>query len=395
MTGSSPQGGKSTLLDYMRPSFSLVGDGRLISWDQRDSMQGFLLFFIIVGHNYVLGGPSSDLFDWLYKAPTILVFMSLPLLTAVRPLSATRALDLTTRYMVPYLIFATAITLAYWLTEGSDRPWQTQLGYWAVAMLMNNAKASVTMVSSGGYLWFLPAFLAFQLSLGLFYRLGRRGAYLFLAALMLGFAFIGQGEHAWTSVLPFTFGVTIYCLPLSILIAHGLNRLQDTQHRLLLGGLLVLICIGLTLLTNSWDSGYRIHRTFVHTLLQADEFLLHAVRVVIGAIGVLLLAPLINYIRPFRWMGSNIVVIYLAHLPIYRVLLAVYKALIHEPVSLLDGMLLLAVTLAISCALAWAINSIDWLRVRIMPKNFMQLKQNLGLASTVSRQPLQPPGGGA
>jgi len=119
---SSNKKNKKTLLDYIRPSFALVGDGRLISWEQRDSLQGFLLFFIIVGHNYLLGGPSSDLFDWIYKAPTILVFMGLPLLMTVKPLSLTRALDLITRYMVPYLLFATAITLAYWLTEGAIVP---------------------------------------------------------------------------------------------------------------------------------------------------------------------------------------------------------------------------------------------------------------------------------
>jgi hypothetical protein len=378
----SAQEEENGLISFIRPSFSMVGNGRLISWDQRDSMMGFLILIIMIGHNFVLGGTDSALFNWIYASPVILIFMTLPVLTMVKPMTASRARDLVTRYMVPYVIFATAVAVMFWLTGGSDRSWQEQLGYWGLTMLMNNGKAASTMAQSG-YLWFLPAFLAFQLCLGLYYRLSPLVTFLFFLALMAAFAFIGQGEDSWTAVLPFSLGVTIYCLPLSILIAHGVNKLQHAKHRFMLGGVLLLICVGLTMITNSWDSQYRIHRTVVYSVLQFDEFAVHILRVIAGSIGMLLIVPpLIGNFRPFLWIGRNVLVIYLAHLPIFRALVAASRAAGHDPVSVLDGTLILIVTLSASCGLAWAIGSVDWLRMRIMPRDFQQLKQVLGLGET-------------
>ncbi len=163
MTESSKQDLADRISTFIRPAFRLTGDGCFLSWQQRDAVQGFMIFIVFIAHAYgVMRMPMlKAATGFAYETPLMLTFLCLSLLTVVKPATGARLRDMFIRYFVPYAIFLTAMSLLFWLTWASDRSWSEQLFLWATAMLMNNL-ASAREAAGSSFLWFMPALLLFQ-----------------------------------------------------------------------------------------------------------------------------------------------------------------------------------------------------------------------------------------
>jgi len=380
-----PESNKKDFADrisnFIRPAYRLTGDGCFLSWQQRDAVQGFMIVVIILAHAYrVMKMPTLEAFhDIAYESPLMLAFLCLPLLNIVKPATAARLKDLFVRYYVPYAVFLTALTFYAWYTRYGGRSWDEQFMLWATAMLKNNYE-STGDVAYSSYLWFMPAFLLFQFMLALYYALSNRMAVLAFLALLVGLAFIGQGEGSWAANLPFTFATVVYTLPLSIIIAHILNRMQHIRHRYIAGLVCVAIYIALTALTRSWDSSFIIYFAQFYTVLQFDEFATHIVRSIFGSVSILMLAPLLEKVFVFRWVGQNVLIMYMGHLPIMRMVDRLARNKLGlDPSDFLTGTLIIVVTMLLTAAVAKGIAASSWLSAFITPRNITHYKEAFGI----------------
>jgi hypothetical protein len=366
---------------FIRPAFRLTGDGCFLSWQQREAVQGFMIFLIAMAHAYrVMHMPVLKTFErFAYESPLMLIFMCLPLLTIVKPATGARLRDLFVRYFVPYAVFLAVLSLYAWPDRYSDRSASEQLFFWATAMVMNTYKTTGDVAYSS-YLWFMPAFLLFQFILSLYYAMRSRIAIVAFLAMLIGMAFIGQGEDSWAADLPFNLAIVLYTLPLSIVIAHALNRLQHIKHRYIAGLVFFAIYVALSVLTRSWDSAFFLFFAQFYTLLQFDEFATHIVRVTCGSVGVLMFAPLLAKVFVFRWIGQNVLIMYLAHLPIMRLVNKVARQYLGLDTSeTLTGVILIIITLVLSAIVAKVIASSSWLSAFITPRNLTNYKEAFGI----------------
>jgi len=380
-----PESSKQDLADrissFIRPAFRLTGDGCFLSWQQREAVQGCMIFIVIIAHAYqIMRMPVLEpWFRFSYETPLMLTFLCLPLLTIVKPATGARLRDLFIRYFVPYAVFLTVLSLLNWFSGGADRSWSEQFLLWATAMLMGNIDSAIDAASSG-YLWFMPAFLLFQFTLGLYYAMRSRMAIFAFLAMLVGLAFIGQGRDSWAADLPFNIAIVVYTLPLSVVIAHMLNRLQHINHRYIAGLVFLALFLALTALTISWDSLYRVYLANFYTVLQFDEFATHIVRAVFGTVGILMFAPLLEKVFVFRWVGQNVLIMYLAHWPIMHFVSKVANKVFGlNPSENLPGILMIIISFFLTAALARVIAGSSWLNAFVTPRNFTNYKEAFGI----------------
>jgi|GEM_PF-3281221 len=96
-------------------------------------------------------------------------------------------------------------------------------------------------------------------------------------------------------------------------------------------------------------------------------------------------APLLEKVFVFRWVGQNVLIMYLGHLPIMRFVEKVaVSGLGLDPSENLTGALLTIISFLLTAALARGIAGSSWLSAFVTPRNFMHYKEAFGIRQTLT-----------
>lgn len=93
-------------------------------------------------------------------------------------------------------------------------------------------------------------------------------------------------------------------------------------------------------------------------------------RVVIGSLAILLFSPLLEKIGAFPWIGQNVLIMYLGHLPVMRMVEKAARATGLDPSETITGSIVIIVSLRLTGMLARGIVASAWLSAFVTPRNF-------------------------
>lgn len=276
-----------------------------------DAAKGALILLVVLGHAANFFNPEPFAFLSI-KFFHVAVFLLLPFVYDIKPLTLALLRDRVVRYYVPYAIFLIGYGLMYLLAiRGVDEsgPWLLDL---FKALALGNGRI-IDEASGLSALWFLPAYLTISLAIALFI-----GRWQISSWLLLGGAFIlnvlaGFVPEPLKNYLPMGLvnAAFLFALGLSLRMVFMCTDRKTLKNYapLFLASFLVLV-----LLSRGLETYIKFPIIALPTLATPLDLLIHD--------GIILSASLFllstSWLKRFEWLkffGRHSLQIYLLHLP--------------------------------------------------------------------------------
>lgn len=334
-----------------------------------DAVKGFFLVLIALGHNALVTQSVDGMFPTLY-AFHIYAFLLLPFLFPSPPLGARFAVERAVRYLVPHTVFFALSAAAFWALHRRGDPLGAVLGDVAVGWLVSSSRAYKD--ACGFYLyWFLPTLLTLVLVRAAFAGAGRRARALLLAALLALHPLVGALPEEAKRWIPFGLPIAAYVFPLALAGEWAWARVRAAG---LARGAAFALGIGTACLV-----AYRLLGGFSSLAFLALESYRTPVRLaladataVLGFVGLTALGPGFARVPGLAALGRLSLVAFLVHSLVYQCILAAlpaaWTAEASRAVRIAVGLPVLAGTLAVSYAIARAVDAAPVLRAWITPR---------------------------
>lgn len=357
MTGQSP----ATPLPADSPRARPV-----LSRDENDAAKGVLILLIVLGHNTLAQAVWPDLWPFLYNFH-VYGFLLLPFLRASHPLRGRFVVDRAVRYLVPFAVFFTLSTIAFSVTQ-QLAPTGDRLFVWARGLVIGSAWA-VDASSGFRLFWFLPALFSLVVWRSAI-RSGSPGTRRFLEGLAVaGFLFAGLLPGDWVRLLPLGLPIAAYAL-VPGLVFEALWRRVGRARLPWVAVISGVVFAGLSLLAFARGTSLVIARLDVYSALEPLSLVIHAAIPIAALLAVLAASPWLVRGRILPALGRCSLVVYLVHGLVYQGLLRL-SGVVGSTAGprATAAIVTFAVTVAVSWAIAAAIDRLEPLRRLVTPRS--------------------------
>jgi len=200
--------------------------------------RGILICAVVMGHNTLVASASNAIFHSLYFWH-VLGFFLISEISPKKPITLMRAADLGARYLVPFAIFTSALSL---ITFPNDPSWE-HFSAWILALITGSAER-LERATSASYLWFLPTLFSLALTMPLLKRIlfqrtigqNKWGAIALVGCIaLLGLSIIVPTSAF--SIFPLGSGLILYIAPLALIFSELYARTHEMSCRKLVGTL--------------------------------------------------------------------------------------------------------------------------------------------------------------
>jgi fucose 4-O-acetylase-like acetyltransferase len=343
-------------------------------------MKGILIIAIVIGHNRILTDRIEGLFAILYFWH-VQGFFFLAFSNRGFGIGNRSIIDMVTRYMVPFLLFTTAISFGHFLVS-----WDYSIPEKLLILFYSGAAQWSEEATKIQLFWFLPtlsAFIVLQIIVSRAldrYQNVPYSAWALLAIFIFTlFVILPASVHR---LLPWCVGLALYLMPVSAAFAAGCNELlrgrASTRSAILVaaaaavGSTVWLVLSTRPINIAQFDFGLRIGlMPIVATGAIASA----------GAIGanllVVLLAKRLAGSKLLRMLGRQSLQIYLYHIFFqYGVWVLLNRTFpnLSLILGLTAGLLASIAAVAGALAISRVINSVPRLRSLVFPKDLAGLK---------------------
>lgn len=193
-----------------------------------DTLRGFFIVLVVIGHNVLLTASIPGLFRTLYSFH-IYAFLFLPFVFPAQPLSPRDAGDRAVRYLVPHTIFYLLAAASFTLLFRRDDPVGAVLSDVTVAWIVSSGRE---YKDACGYVmfWFLPALLSLVLVRSLWCRLPSGWRVALLAVLVLAHGFVGDLPTILKRYVPFGLLIVVFVFPLGLAVEWLWDRARNARR---------------------------------------------------------------------------------------------------------------------------------------------------------------------
>ncbi|WP_158002445.1 acyltransferase family protein [Methyloterricola oryzae] len=280
-----------------------------LSRDEIDTIKGIYILLIVIGHNLLLTSLYQGLFVFLYNFH-VYGFLLLPFVFPAKKISRDLVINLSVRYLVPFVVFYSISSLMYFpIYIGAHSLWEW-FGDFILGLIVNDAYW-VKKTTGFQLFWFLPTFFTLTLFRSLLnsFASGIRQSVL----LLLFVAHITVGcLPDWAKLnIPFGIGIVAYIYILGESISCD-ALLSATRSRYFS---LITVPVLLMLFFLSSKFGLRTNLAWLNLMAISDVILLllHDGIVVISFLTVLSLSRSFKKLPYLSCLGKFSLQIYLTH----------------------------------------------------------------------------------
>ncbi len=353
------------------------------SRQQWDAVKGVLIVCVVVGHSVLANVVLPPLKDVLYSCH-VQVFLLLPFLYGIRPMSGKNVMDIGVRCLVPYSVFVVACSVL--LHASTREPAGVWLHTLARGLLTGN---DVYLKDATGlYLfWFLPVMMWVSL-LGLLYyscpsrwRWGLLGVFAACHVLLPALSWSARRTYPW-----FGTHVALYIVGLGVAARFlwqraGYQRIRQWRYVALAG---CAVCFVVMLTTGS---AVTLSHLSCPSFRQPDRILLHdAIPILVcltlaGFSGTLVALPSLAYV------GKRSLPVYLMHQPCMIAFTAVCTRCMSQPQTAwgLTGLSLVSVIVALAGPLVvmYVLDALPRLKRVLFPRNIEDIVGSRWVSATM------------
>ena len=331
-----------------------------ISKDASNAIKGLLIILIVLGHNSILcrswnGCESIDsLFhwDWFYTFH-VYCFFILPFFYNKKPYCKGNIRKNAIKLLYPYLcVTLLCLVLSVFVTGAEFKGWT----HFSWTMISGSDKLLEEAINLN-FTWFLPAMFTLLLLKDVYYSLRKceRGVMIGISLILWGIALTGAMKFSTMGTyVPFAFVPAFRLLPICLFTVWIAEKLKDNvMTRCFISAVFAILTL---LFWLSLNCNIRMGRIAFYFLMPVAAFLT--------------LLQFRHYLAKSHLLvafGKLSLQIYLYHIIIFNGLLLVVKHF-HCPPTLIDGVVVLVVTFAISYLGARLTTQLLFLRKILYPK---------------------------
>lgn len=335
-------------------------DNISVSKEASNAIKGLLIMLVVLGHNSILCSDWSGCaaterlfhWQWLYTFHVYSFFL-LPFIYNKSPYRKGNFRKYALRLLYPYVWICAVCTILSVAVLGSPfKGWANLLH----AVVYGSSK--LLEESTGlNFPWFLPAMFSLLLLKDLYYSSRKHVRWILLGIGLILWAIVISGSVKFSTLgtyVPFALVPAFRLLPVCLLAVWLAERLQ---YNFMARGVTASVFLLLSVLL--W--------VFDHYSLRTGRMAFYFVMPVAAF---LTLMQFRNYLAKSRLLvalGKMSLQIYLYHVIVFNGLLLVVKHF-HCPPTLSDGVIVLIVTLAVSCLGAWLTTNIPLLSKLLYPR---------------------------
>jgi len=360
---------RNTLDKIIRPVANCIGDGKLLSWDQYDTLKGSLILLIVIGHNTNLQSvwPNMDRMIYNFHVSS---FLLIPQMLGAGAFTLVVMRDKAIRFMAPHVCFLTLASILYAINFDQGLTIADYVARWSDALLYSNSPKIVAAAGLQLY-WFLPTLLCMTVIRAFYYNTNTYIALVLFFALAGTALFIGTMGSYYVKHLPWGLAIAAYMLCAGLLTVHLVNFLRRLNHHALVFCALALALAALTLASvYVTDSRLNLSVGRFFSIETPAKFFVHFALVITGMLTALYAARYLDILRVFRMFGRYSLVIFLSHSMIFYGINFVAPKLGVNLFNLAGGVFSLALTVLLSTLVAKVIADVSILRKLITTRGF-------------------------
>ena len=314
-----------------------------LSRKDSDTLKGFFILLIIIGHNHILCPINGMVMTYLYRFHVIAFFI-LPFfyINYQGKLKFKNIRDYFVRNYIPYLLFFIFSFLVFHLAIKKDG---LDIDLFLKGFL-SGAQPVLKEATGFYFLWFLPAFFAVTLIRMLFdnaHWLGKVSIILFSVFLHLLLSW-NTRETLFNSI-PFALTQGFYYFAFGVFAYYLLRFIPYIKYV----GAMIFILVSIAFMV-----GYKIIIPFLFPI----SFVMFSLTIV----------KLLMYVPYLDELGKYSLPIYLVHVYIYNG----FELIL--PQTIIWGIIILIITIVLSFYISTILLNIPYIRKLIFPRNWNELK---------------------